>query len=70
MPQMTGDELVRKIREIRSDIPVILYSGYIDEEVERKIKSAGINAFVKKPMTRHDLTAALRRILDAPATNP
>ncbi len=63
MPQMTGYELARKIREVRHDIPIIMSSGYIDEEVELKIKDAGINAFVKKPATRHDLSAALRRVI-------
>ncbi|HLZ20042.1 MAG TPA: ATP-binding protein, partial [Smithellaceae bacterium] len=65
MPWMTGYELARKIREIRHDIPIIISSGYLDEEVELKIKNAGINAFVKKPATRHDLSAALRRVLES-----
>jgi len=64
MPQMTGYELAKKIREIRQDIPLILCSGYIDKEVEIKIQNAGINEFVKKPFTRRDLAIALRSIFD------
>jgi len=62
MPQITGYELTKKIREIRPDIPIILCSGYIDQDVEIKIQNVGINEFVKKPMIGRDLAVALRRI--------
>lgn len=53
MPQMSGIELARKIREVRSDIPVIICSGYytIDEEYENlePVK------FLNKPIRTSDL---------------
>lgn len=64
MPQMTGYELAKGIREIREDIPIILYSGYLDKEMELKIQDAGINEFVKKPITRRDIALVLRRAID------
>ncbi|MEJ7606085.1 MAG: response regulator [Bryobacteraceae bacterium] len=30
MPRMNGDELIRKMRELRANIPVILLSGMVD----------------------------------------
>ncbi len=64
MPRMTGYELALRIREIRKDIPVIICTGYIDSEVEARIKLAGINEFVRKPVTRREFGMALRRVLD------
>ncbi len=64
MPQITGCELAGKIREIRPDVPVILCSGYLDENVEMKIRNAAINEFIRKPITRVELAKAMRRIFD------
>ena len=61
MPHMTGYDLAKNIREIRPDIPIIMCSGYMDEEMELKIKNAGITAFVKKPFMGNDMAALLRR---------
>lgn len=64
MPQMTGFELALKMKKIRQDIPVIISSGYIDKDVEDKIQDAGINAFVKKPVTRSDIALVLRHVFE------
>jgi PAS domain S-box-containing protein len=69
MPRITGYELAKIIRGVRNDIPIILSSGYMDEDVEMKIKEAGISAFVKKPYIRRDMAAALRRVLDHARTS-
>lgn len=63
MPQMTGYELAKKLREIRSDIPIILCSGYIDQAMEEKAQEANVNEFIRKPITRQDIAFTLRRIL-------
>ena len=64
MPQMTGDKLVRELRKIRPDIPIILCTGYSDKISKKKAKEMGINAFLMKPVGTVDLTGTLRRILD------
>jgi len=42
----------------------MIWSGYMDREVELKIKNAGVTAFVNKPFSKHDLAIELRRILE------
>src|SRR2546428_7003448 len=41
MPQMDGIEATRKIREIAPDVGVILYTAYLDDELERQAREAG-----------------------------
>ena len=65
MPHMTGYDLAKKIRGVRHDIPIILCSGYMDEEIELRIKNAGITAFIKKPFMRNDIAVLLRCTLEA-----
>jgi hypothetical protein len=42
---MTGDKLAREISAIRSDIPVILYTGFSDLVDEESAKAVGISAY-------------------------
>jgi len=46
MPQMTGIELVKQIKEIRSDIPIILCTGFSDGLTKEKIQACGISEMV------------------------
>ncbi len=49
MPRMNGFEFAQKIREIRADIPIILNSGFQDEDDMQKVQTVGINQFLQKP---------------------
>ncbi len=65
MPRLGGIELVTHIRrrpELRS-LPVIAMSAYNDQVQEREVIAAGANAFLAKPFTVDDLTAALAALL-------
>ncbi len=48
MAEMDGLEVSRRIRERRPDQDVILYSAYLDDELEREAKAAGIAVCVPK----------------------
>jgi len=64
MPQMTGDELTKKLIEIRPDIPVILCTGYSKRLSEEKGSEIGIQAFAGKPIVKEDLAKTVRDVLD------
>jgi CheY-like chemotaxis protein len=64
MPNLTGVHLAEKIRRIRSDIPIIVCSGYSDSIDEDSYASYGINAFVMKPFAGKDLARAVRQVLE------
>jgi len=64
MPTMTGDQLARRIIDIRPDIPFILFTGYSKNISEMKILEIGIKALSYKPIVREDLAKTVRKILD------
>ena len=64
MPHLTGAELAEQILQIRSDIPVILCTGYSSLMSESKAKEIGIEKFVMKPVSGRDLAAIVREALD------
>jgi len=64
MPQMTGDKLVKEILNIRSEMPIILCTGFSEKVTEENAKALGIKAFAMKPMTLRDLAVMVRKVLD------
>lgn len=68
MPELTGEQLAKKILEIRADIPIIISSGYSSKMDAEKAKSLGISAFLTKPADMRDLATAIRNILDRKVT--
>ena len=62
MPAMTGDEVLRAIRKIRRDVPVILSSGYTESEALQRFQDLGLAGFLQKPYT---VTALARKLQQA-----
>ena len=60
MPGLTGLALVRKVRQIRPDLPIILMSGYGGSALTGEIQAAGIRQVLKKPMSIQALGVAVR----------
>jgi CheY-like chemotaxis protein len=63
MPNITGMELAREVLAIRSDIPVVLCTGY-SEIVPPDQEQGFIRDYIRKPVTRRELAAAIRHALD------
>jgi PAS domain S-box-containing protein len=64
MPEITGDVLARFIRQIKPEMPVILCSGYSDSLSYETVQALGVNAFLRKPISREDLICTVRSVLD------
>jgi nitrogen-specific signal transduction histidine kinase/CheY-like chemotaxis protein len=62
MPEMDGAEALRAIRE-RSDVPVILMSGYSELEATRRLATSRFQAFLQKPFSSEQLASKLRLVL-------
>ncbi|MDP3286284.1 MAG: response regulator, partial [Desulfobacterales bacterium] len=66
MPKMTGDVLAKKIMAIRSDIPVILCTGYSEKITPAKAKTLGIKEMIMKPAVVEEIARTVRMVLDQP----
>ena len=56
-------DLAKEIMDIRSEIPIILCTGFSEMISEVKIKAIGIREFVMKPIIREEITGIVRRVL-------
>ena len=64
MPKMTGLELTSEVKKIIPNLPIILCTGFNANVSEDKIKAAGIDELVLKPVARNDLAVVVRKALD------
>jgi DNA-binding NtrC family response regulator len=61
MPRMDGVTLLRKLRAIQPQTPVILCTACGEEELRRQANSAGAFAFITKPLDPHFLVELLKK---------
>jgi PAS domain S-box-containing protein len=63
MPTMSGEETARYLRAIRHDVPILVSSGYPDDEVARRFSRARVAGFIRKPYTGAQLADRIRAVL-------
>jgi signal transduction histidine kinase/ActR/RegA family two-component response regulator len=64
MPGITGIEFAQKLLKIKTDLPIILCTGFSDAQTEKKAKDAGIKAFLMKPLSLQKLLEETRSLLE------
>jgi signal transduction histidine kinase len=59
LPGMSGTELARRLRAMRSHIPIILVSGNVSEAIENLAREGTATAVLHKPISLRDLAQCL-----------
>jgi CheY-like chemotaxis protein len=63
MPEMTGVQLIQKIRQLDKNLPTILCTGYSEVVSEQSAAYYGISQFLMKPVNTSDLAQAVITVL-------
>ena len=61
MPKMTGADLAREILKIRSNLPIILSTGF-SERLDEEGAAAGISALIMKPVSLRGIAELIWRV--------
>jgi PAS domain S-box-containing protein len=64
MPGMSGDALIREVRQLRPLLPVILVSGYVGDAAAAPSSSGWADEVLTKPLRANALATSLARLLD------
>lgn len=64
MPKLGGIELARRLKELRSEVPLLLYSGYGDRALLLEALDVGVRGFVLKEAPLDDLLRAVQSVAD------
>jgi CheY-like chemotaxis protein len=70
MPDLTGINLAKAILEIRSDIPIIICTGFSDVIDPEMVKSIGIREYVLKPYSKLSIARLIRKVLEQSGKQP
>lgn len=63
MPEMTGMQLVKEIRQINTAIPIILCTGFIKTVSKETANNYAITKILEKPVRRQNLAEAISQAL-------
>jgi two-component system, cell cycle sensor histidine kinase and response regulator CckA len=64
MPRMTGMELAERMLNIRTDIAIILCTGYSEDIIPINAESPKIKSVIMKPFIIQELALTVRKVLD------
>lgn len=63
LPQMSGEEIYDQLRQMNSEVKVILSSGYgLDSKVS-EIMARGCSGFIQKPFNLQSLSETIQAVL-------
>jgi two-component system, cell cycle sensor histidine kinase and response regulator CckA len=65
LPEMTGMNVLKKLKEIDPNVCIICASGFFDPDVKHELYKSGVKGIVQKPYTSDDVLRKLREVLDA-----
>jgi nitrogen-specific signal transduction histidine kinase len=63
LPELSGLEIFEELVKIRPDVPVLLSSGYAEDEKVDRAKAMGVRGFLQKPYTAEELARAINEVL-------
>lgn len=63
MPEMTGLELIRKIKERQLFLPVIVFTGFGDKDTVVELLREGCEDYLDKPFSEDDLLKKVKKVI-------
>ncbi|MCW9034919.1 MAG: PAS domain S-box protein [Rhodospirillales bacterium] len=63
MPNLTGEGLVRNIKSLKKDTPIIMITGFSEHMDEEKSQELGIDKLLMKPVKMERMAEAIREAL-------
>ncbi len=63
MPDMTGDEVFAQIRQRSEDVPILLMSGFNEQDATSRFVGKGLAGFLQKPFTIEDMRRVIGEVL-------
>jgi len=59
MPELTGSDLVREIRKLRPEIPIVIMSGVVTPALSARARELGATEVLAKPLAERELARSL-----------
>ena len=63
MPRMDGAEAFAELRKLRADVPLVLMSGFNEQEALVRFAGKGLASFIQKPFALDSLRTVIRSVI-------
>ncbi len=63
MPRMDGIEAMRRLKELKPEVKILVTSGYKSVETAREAINAGASDYIVKPFDRNEISKAVQKLL-------
>ncbi len=63
MPEMNGEQTLRKLQAIERDVRVLVMTGYAEDDVRERFQREDLAGFLAKPFIRSELVCAIHAAL-------
>ena len=63
MPRISGLDVAREVREVRPDLPVVIASGFITDELQVQASVAGVRSVIFKANTAEEFCNVVQHLL-------
>jgi DNA-binding response OmpR family regulator len=64
MPGLSGEDVYRELREIDAGVPILLSSGFKQDERVRRLIDSGVDGFIHKPYSFMELVKKVGSLTD------
>ncbi len=68
MPQLSGLDVAREVRDLNPALPMVVTSGYLTEELRARSGALGVRHLIYKPNTVEELCEAIAQVLASPVS--
>jgi CheY-like chemotaxis protein len=69
MPQLNGMELIMKIRKLNPQIPIMVMSGKLNEDLISQLEKEGIRFILPKPINPSRFRKTVHKVMDISLVN-
>jgi CheY-like chemotaxis protein/PAS domain-containing protein len=70
MPTLKGSELIKSIRQANQEVPILLYTGFLDEYTGEEVAACGASRVLLKPLPMADFRGVVASMLQLQANGP
>ena len=64
MPTLSGLDIARALQQQHPDLPVVISTGFVTEQLRSQARQAGVRAVLQKEYTLEQLAGVVRQLLD------
>lgn len=73
MPRLNGEEMITRIRQTRTDLPIVFMTGHSDQHIQARLHSDGATTILNKPFSVEEFLSVIRQAIQRtspPLLNP